>query len=136
MRLPYLAAFACAFALSACSEKSSLTDALMFPPGIDIQYQGQPAKLYGDAQCAQGQLSGHTCLIFAPHTPYANGSIISGPHIYQVKLKAFRDPHDPSLYRVEDEHGTHILSTTGRHSEHGILDVRPAEYAQIGRAHV
>ena len=69
MRLPHWAALAAAFVLSGCFDEHALPETLMFPPGIDIEYLGKPAKLYGTSQCAQGQLTGNSCLIFPPpHT--------------------------------------------------------------------
>ena len=116
MRFAHLATLAAAFVLTGCFEKSPLTDTLMFPPGIDIQYQGKPAKLYGTSQCAQGQLSGKTCLVFPPNQPKAQGVIISGQHIYELELSVRQDPK-----------GTPIISSTGRHDEYGNIDIRPVE---------
>lgn len=126
MRLPQLAAFASALVLTACfDEASPLQDTLMFPPGLDIAYLHQPAKLYGMAQCAQGQLTGNSCLIFPPHIDKASAVIISGQRIYQVELRVRQDPHEPIYYRLEDAQGNHVLSTTGRHDTYGNIDIRP-----------
>lgn len=127
MRFPYLAALAATVVLTGCFDESPLDDTLMFPPGIDINYLGKPAKLYGTSQCAQGQLSGHTCLIFPPHQPEANGVIISGKRMYEVQLKVRKDPQNPVYYLIEDQHGDQVLASTGRHDEYGNIDIRPVE---------
>ena len=80
MRLPHWAALAAAFVLSGCFDEHALPETLMFPPGIDIEYLGKPAKLYGTSQCAQGQLTGNSCLIFPPHEPRATGVILSAAY--------------------------------------------------------
>lgn len=92
---------------------------------MDITYQGQPAKLYGTSQCAQGQLTGNSCLIFPPHQPSATGVILSGQRVYQVQLTARQDPQNPVMFIIEDEKARRILSTTGRHDEYGNIDIRP-----------
>lgn len=125
MRLPTLAALATALVLTGCFDESPLQDTLMFPPGLDIQYHGQPAKLYGTSQCAQGTLTGHTCLIFPPDKPKAEGIIISGKHVLQVQLQVRQDPHNPIYYIVEDEHGVHVVTSSGRHDEYGNIDIAP-----------
>lgn len=125
MRFQYWAAAACALFLSGCFEQETLPDALMFPPGLDIQYQGNPAKLYGTSQCAQGQLSGSTCLIFSPEKPTATGVIISKDKVHQVELFARRDPQDPVRFVVQDAKGQRILSTTGRHDEYANISIAP-----------
>lgn len=116
---------AATFVLSGCVDEEALPDTLMFPPGVDIQYQGQPAKLYGNSQCAQGQLTGHSCLIFPPHQPAATGVLIQDQRIMQLQLKARRDPADPVRFVVEDEHGNRLLSTTGRHDEQANINIGP-----------
>ena len=125
MRLRYWAALATAVALTGCVDESPLEDTLMFPPGLDIQYLGQPAKLYGTAQCVQGQLMGHSCLIFPPHKAHAAGTILSGKQVYDVDLTVRKDPANPIYYRIEDQRGQLVLSTTGRHDTYGNIDVRP-----------
>ena len=127
MRLPTLAGFAAALVLTGCLEESPLQDTLMFPPGLDIQYHGQAAKLYGTSQCAQGALTGHTCLIFVPHRTEAQGVIINGQHALQVQLTVRKDPSNPVYYLVEDQFGALVVSTTGRHDEYGNIDIRPVE---------
>lgn len=127
MRLPTLAGLAAALVLTGCFEESPLEDTLMFPPGVDIHYHGQPAKLYGNSQCAQGTLSGNTCLIFPPHRPHADGVIINGKHVLEVQLQVRKDPANPVYYIIEDQFGAHVLSTTGRHDEYGNIDIRPAQ---------
>lgn len=126
MRLPLWAALATVLVLTGClEEESPLQDTLMFPPGLDIAYLQQPAKLYGTTQCAQGQLTGNSCLIFPPHASKAGAVIISGQRIYQVQLQVRQDPNEPIYYRLEDENGNHVLSTTGRHDAYGNIDIRP-----------
>ena len=127
MRLPTLAALATTLVLTGCVDESPLQDTLMFPPGLDIRYHGQPAKLYGTSQCAQGTLTGHTCLIFPPDKPKAEGLIISGKQALPVQLKVRQDPHNPIYYIVEDEHGEHVVTSSGRHDEYGNIDIRPVE---------
>jgi len=124
-----MVALAATFALTGCFEKSPLNETLMFPPGLDIEYQGKPAKLYGTSQCSQGQLSGHTCLIFPPEQPEASGVIISGTQMHEVHLKVRKDPQNPVYYIVEDQKGAHVVSTTGRHDAYGNIDIRPHELA-------
>lgn len=125
MRLPTLAAFATALVLTGCFDDSPLQDTLMFPPGLDIQYHGQPAKLYGTSQCAQGTLTGNTCLIFPPNRPEADGVIISGKQALEVQLKVRQDPSNPIYYIVEDQFGAHVVTSSGRHDEYGNIDIRP-----------
>lgn len=125
MRLSLLAALATALVLMGCEEESPFNETLMFPPGLDIQYLNQPAKLYGTAQCAQGQLTGKSCLIFPPHHAKASGVIVSGQRVYPVELRVRQDPHDPVYFRIEDTKGNHVVSTTGRHDEYGNIDIRP-----------
>lgn len=111
--------------LSGCSEREPLPDTLMFPPGMDIQYKGSSAKLYGTAKCVQGQLTGNSCLIFSPENPVATGVIIAKQKVHQVQLSARRDPHDPVRFLVEDEKGQRIFSTTGLHDEHANIAIAP-----------
>lgn len=125
MQLLPWAAIAGTLFLAACSKPEMLPDTLMFPPGTDIEYQGQPAKLYGTSQCAQGQLTGNSCLIFPPEKPQATGVIIAQQQVYQVKLSARRDPTDPVQFLVEDEKGQRILSTTGRHDHRANIGIAP-----------
>lgn len=125
MQFPSWVALATTFVVSGCLDNASLPDTLMFPPGVDITYQGQPAKLYGTSQCAQGQLTGNSCLIFPPHQPSATGVILSGQRVYQVQLTARQDPQNPVMFIIEDEKARRILSTTGRHDEYGNIDIRP-----------
>lgn len=125
MRFAPLTAIAATFVLAGCFEEASLPGTLMFPPGLDITYQGKPAKLYGTSQCAQGQLTGNSCLIFPPHQPSATGVILTEQRVYQVQLTARQDPKNPVLFIVEDEQARRILSTTGRHDEYGNIDIRP-----------
>ena len=125
MRLPHWAALAAAFVLSGCFDEHALPETLMFPPGIDIEYLGKPAKLYGTSQCAQGQLTGNSCLIFPPHEPRATCVILSGQQVREVALTAIRDPQDPVRFIVQDAQGRRLLSTTGRHDEHANIQLAP-----------
>ena len=121
----YMAAAASALALAGCLNQETLPDSLMFPPGMDIEYQGRAAKLYGNAQCAQGKLTGNSCLIFAPENPRAVGVIVSKDQVHQLELFARRDPQDPVRFVVEDAKGQRILSTTGRHDEYANISLAP-----------
>ena len=125
MRFLKVASIAAALVITACSDIAPLPDTLMFPPGLSIHYQGKPAKLYGTSQCAQGQLSGHTCLIFPPENPQSSAVIISGPQIFELKLFAKRDPENPAQYVVVDAKDRRILSTNGRHDEYGNIEIAP-----------
>ena len=127
MRLPHLAVLVATFALAACTEKSPLEDTLLFRPGVEIEYKGQPAKLYGTSQCGHVQITGNTCLIFPPHSPTAAGVIISGQKVYDVQLTVRKDPKNPIYYIVEDQNGEFVVSSTGRHDEFGNIDIRPVE---------
>lgn len=127
MRFPPLAVLATAIFLTGCIEESPLDDTLMSPPGMDIQYLGKSAKLYGSAKCVQGQLSGYTCLIFPPDQPKAQATIISGQRAYEVQLSVRKDPQNPVYYIIEDQKGQHVVTSTGRHDEYGNIDIRPVE---------
>ena len=125
MRFLKVASLSALLALTACSEQAMLPDTLMFPPGLNVEYLGQPGKLYGTSQCAQGQLTGHTCLIFPPQSPRSKGVIISGSEMYEVQLKAKIDPKDPTHYLIVDASGRVILRTNGRHDEYGNIELAP-----------
>lgn len=125
MQFPQMVALSATLALTACFEKPVLNETLVFPPGLSIEYNGKPAQLYGTSQCAQGQLSGHSCLIFPPAQPEANGVIISGKQMYEVHLKVRKDPQNPVNYIVEDQNGAYVVSSTGRHDAYGNIDIRP-----------
>lgn len=116
---------AAALTLGACSEPTPLGDTLMFPPGINVQYLGKPGKLYGISQCAQGSLTGHTCLIFPPHDPQSQAVIINGSTVHELQLFAKVDPHNPVQYLVVDAQNRTVLTTTGRHDEQGNIDLAP-----------
>ncbi|MGN1056142.1 MAG: hypothetical protein ACI4QS_05450 [Comamonas sp.] len=117
MKLAVFASLA-ALSLTACLEQHTISETLKFPPGVDIEFKGQPAKLYGTSQCAQGQLTGSTCLIFSPHDPKAKGVIVSTNISKEVELIARRDPQDPVRYVVMDDQGHRLLSTTGQHDRY------------------
>ena len=124
MRFLYLAASA-ALVLAACSKEVHLPDTLKFSPGTPITYRGQPAKLYGRAQCAEGQLTGHSCLIFHPHAPHAKATVVTSTKFYELELQARQDPQDPTLFIVEEAQGRHLFRTTGRHDAYANIDIRP-----------
>jgi hypothetical protein len=126
MRILLIAAsMAAAWTLTGCLNETPLADTLKFPPGVDIEFKGKPAKLYGTSQCAQSGLTGNSCLIFSPHDPQATGIIISAKQAHEVQLVARRDPEDPVRYVVLDTQGERLLSTTGRHDEYANLDITP-----------
>lgn len=127
MRLRHLAVLATTLVLTGCFDTATLDDTLMFPPGVEIQYLGAPAKLYGSSQCGQHQITGNTCTIFPPEKPKTQGVIISGNRMYEVQLTARKDPHNPVYYLVEDQNGELVISSTGRHDEFGNIDIRPVE---------
>lgn len=97
----------------------------MFPPGLSVQYQGQTGKLYGTSKCAQGSLSGHTCLIFPPHAPQSQAVIIIGNKAHELELFAKVDPSNPVQFIVVDAQNRRILTTTGRHDEYGNIEIAP-----------
>lgn len=112
-------------ALSGCKEPEPLPDTLMFPPGTPITFNGQPAKLYGTSQCAQGQLTGHSCLIFHPHHPNAKGMVVVDGQVHELELIAKRDPQYPVHYLVQDQQGRTLLTSNGRNDERLNLDITP-----------
>ena len=115
-----------AAALTGCwNEDPHLPDTLYFPPGTTVQYLGHVAKLYGHAQCAQGQLTGHTCLIFPPHSPRADALIVGADQAWEVQLTARQDPANPLEFVITDKAGREVLRTNGRHDEVGNIDIRP-----------
>lgn len=125
MRFLKMAACLAPLALVGCFDDDMLPDTLYFPPGLSIQYHGEPAKLYGTAQCAQGQLTGHSCLIFPPHKPSVTGIIIRANDVQEMQLTAQRDPDNPVQFLITDPHGTRVLTTTGRHDEFGNMELMP-----------
>lgn len=125
MRDLKVALLAATWVLTACSESPTLPDTLMFPPGLSVQYLGQPGKLYGTSQCAQGSLTGHTCLIFPPHDPQSQAVIVSGSQMHALQLFAKVDPANPVQFIVVDAQDRRILTTTGRHDEYGNIEIAP-----------
>ena len=125
MRFLKVALLAATLALTACSESPSLPDTLMFPPGLSVHYLGQPGKLYGTSQCAQGSLTGSTCLIFPPHDPQSQAVIISGSQVRELQLFAKVDPANPVQFIVVDAQDRRILTTSGRHDEYGNIEISP-----------
>lgn len=125
MRFLKVALLMAAVTLTACSDTPSLPDTLMFPPGLQVEYLGQPGKLYGTSQCAQGHLTGNTCLVFPPHDPQSKAVIISGSRVHELQLFARVDPHNPVQFIVVDEQDRRILSTNGRHDEYGNIEIAP-----------
>lgn len=109
--------------LSGCWDDDRLPDTLLFPPGTEVVYQGQSAKIYGNSQCAQYGLTGHTCLIFSPQSSEAAATIIRDGKAMVLELKAQRDPQDPTRFVVVDTQGQRILSTSGRHDERANLRI-------------
>lgn len=111
--------------ITACSEGPRLPDTLQFPPGTPIEYRGQPAKLYGHSLCAQGQLTGQSCLIFPPEAPRATGVILLDGELHEVQLQARPDPRDPTQYLIEDLQGRRLFATRGHHDYAANIDIRP-----------
>lgn len=114
---------AAAAVLSGCgAEEAMLPDTLYFAPGTPISYFGKPAKLYGTEQCVQGQLMGHSCLIFPPHRPTAKAVIIADGQVQELSVTARRDPQNPVLFVIQDEKGQRLLTTTGHSEEMANID--------------
>lgn len=110
--------------LSGCLfEDPMLPDTLHFAPGTPITYAGKPAKLYGTDACAQGELAGHSCLIFPPNRPTSTAVIIAGKRVQEVAVTAKRDPHNPAQYIVVDDQGRRLLSTTGHHNDMANIEI-------------
>ena len=117
-------ALAAAVVLSACLDGDPiLPDTLHFAPGTPITYQGKPAKLYGTEACSQGQLAGHSCLIFPPHRPTTKAVIIAGQRVQEVSVTAKRDPENPAQYVVVDSQGRRLLTTTGHSEDMANIDI-------------
>ena len=115
---------AATFTLGGCLfDEVMLPETLHFPPGTSITYQGKPAKLYGTEACAQGELSGHSCLIFPPNRPTSKAVIISGQRVQEIQVTAKRDPKNPSHFIVVDDQGRRLLSTTGNHDDMANIEI-------------
>lgn len=109
---------AATISLSACLfDEPMLPDTLHFAPGTPITYGGKPAKLYGTDACAQGELAGHSCLIFPPNRPTSTAVIIAGQRVREIQVTAKRDPQNPAQYIVVDAQGQRLLRTTGNHDD-------------------
>lgn len=109
---------AATLALGGCLfDEAMLPETLHFPPGTLITYGGKPAKLYGTEACAQGELAGHSCLIFPPNRPTTKAVIISGQRVKEIQVTAKRDPQNPTHFIVVDDQGRRLLSTTGNHDD-------------------
>lgn len=111
-----LAVASAALALTACSfesETSPLTDTLLFAPGTDVTFKGQPAKLYGTSTCHVGGLIGSSCFLLAPTRPSAAATIVMADQARSVVLRAKRDPRNPAHYVIEDAQGHRLTSTSG-----------------------
>lgn len=104
-------------ALSACSDTDYLPDTLYFPPGLDVEYHGVKAKLYGTSQCAQGGLTGHSCLIFPPHAPKAVATLVTPDGVESIDVIARVSLDNPVVYEIWDSRGYKLLETTGRHDD-------------------
>ena len=100
-----------------------LPDTLYFAPGTPIQYQGQSAKLYGNEACAQGQLAGHSCLIFPPNRPTGTAVIVMGQQVQELAVTAKRDPDNPMLFVIEDESGHRLVTTNAYEQGQGNFDI-------------
>jgi hypothetical protein len=110
-----------------------LFDEAMLPETLHFlrnphHHGGKPAKLYGTEACAQGELAGHSCLIFPPNRPTSKAVIISGQRVKEIQVTA-RDPQNPISswsttraaacwhHRQPRRHGEypdHLLSSHGR----------------------
>ena len=109
MRFLHLASIAAALAATACNNPTALPDTITFAPGVSIQYHNQAAQLYGTAPCTRANLHGNSCLVFSAENPQAIGIIITPDHVYQLNLRASRDPSDPARVVIEDETGLFLL---------------------------
>ena len=115
---------AAAVLVSACLDRDpTLPDTLFFAPGTPITYQGRPAKLYGTEACTQGQLAGHSCLIFPPHRTTTQAVIIAGQQVKEVSVTAKRDPDNPVQFVVVDAQGQRLLTTSGHNEEIANIEV-------------
>lgn len=109
---------AATFTLGGCLfEEAMLPDTLYFAPGTSITYQGKPAKVYGSDACAQGQLAGHSCLIFPPNRPTSTAVIVMDKGVKEVSVTAKRNPENPAHFIVVDDQGRRLLDTSGNHEE-------------------
>lgn len=111
-----LAVASAALALTACAwdtEPNPLTDTLLFAPGTDVTYRGQPAKLYGSSTCHVGGLLGASCFLLTPTRASDTASLVTPKRAYDVVLRVKRDPRNPSHYVLEDPQGQRITSTSG-----------------------
>ena len=111
-------------ALGGCLlDEPMLPDTLQFPPGLSITYGGKPAKLYGTEACVQGELAGHSCLIFPPNRPTSKAVIISGQRVQEIQVTAKRDPKNPTHFIVVDDQGRRLLRTTGNQDDMANIEI-------------
>lgn len=121
IRCGLLLAAACI--LSGCQPDEMLPETLYFAPGTPVQYKGKSGKLYGTEQCSQGELAGHSCLIFPPHRPTATAVIIVGQRVQQISVTAKRDPKNPMRFIVVDDQGRRLLSTSGNNEDKANIQI-------------
>lgn len=103
--------------MSACSDAQYLPDTLFFTPGLEVEYRGVKAKLYGSSQCAQDGLAGRSCLISSPHSPNSVASLVTPHGVESIDVIARVNPENPVVYEILDSRCHLLLETTGRHDE-------------------
>lgn len=103
--------------MSACSDAQYLPNTLFFTPGLEVEYRGVKAKLYGSSQCAQDGLAGRSCLIFPPHSPNSVASLVTPHGVESIDVIARVNPENPVVYEILDSRCHLLLETTGRHDE-------------------
>lgn len=103
--------------MSACSDAQYLPDTLFFTPGLEMEYRGVKAKLYGSSQCAQDGLAGRSCLISPPHSPNSVASLVTPHGVESIDVIARVNPENPVVYEILDSRRHLLLETTGRHDE-------------------
>lgn len=109
--------------MSACSDVQYLPDTLFFQPGLDVEYRGVKAKLYGSSQCAQDGLTGHSCLIFPPHLPNSVASLVTPHGVESIDVIARVNPENPVVYEILDSRCHLLLEPTGRHDENANISL-------------
>lgn len=103
--------------MSACSDAQYLPDTLFFTPGLEMEYRGVKAKLYGSSQRAQDGLAGRSCLISPPHSPNSVASLVTPHGVESIDVIARVNPENPVVYEILDSRRHLLLETTGRHDE-------------------
>lgn len=103
--------------MSACSDAQYLPDTLFFTPGLEVEYRGVKAKLYGSSQCAQDGLADRSCLISPPHSPNSVASLVTPHGVESIDVIARVNPENPVVYEILDSRCHLLLETTGRHDE-------------------